>query len=383
MRRSLAYLTAAAVAAAGLTAGSISSAQETASEPILRPVKVMTLSPEAALPTRRFFGRVVARSTVDLAFQVNGEIQLFSGLEGDRLLAGAVLAQLDLEPYELALQSAELNLQQAQRNLERQQELGPNVTTQSAIDDAETARDLAAVARRQAERDLERATLTAPFDALIASRYVDAFTTVEAGRPIVRVHDMSELRVEIDVPETLFRRAQGPGDFRIYGVLPGDSRELELEAREFNAETTDIGQSFVITLALTEDVGPRVLPGATMTVVAEPQIDLTALYVPASALMIAPDDTFSVMRFLPGADACPSDEAAGDAAAAEEASAEAGAEPAKTGVACVTPVEADTSLGGSRVRALEGLADGDAIIVAGPGELSHGQRVRVFEGFGE
>lgn len=351
-------LIAAAALGAMLAPASSSMAQDADPAPLLRPVKLMTVEAESAWPTRRFFGRVVARSTVDLSFQVSGEIKALDAEEGDLIAANETLAQLDLEPFELAFRSADLSLQQAEREFQRLETVGPSVTAQANIDDAETARDLAAVRRREAERDLEEATLVAPFDALIATRYVDAFTTVEAGSRVIRVHDMSELRVEIDVPETLFRIAQGAEDFNIYATILGEDKKYPLVEREFNAETTDIGQSYVITLAFTDDLGDRILPGATVTVVAEPKVRLDALYLPSSAVIIAPDNALSVMLF-------------------EEGEGE--------GVGAVRRVDitADTSLGGSRIRAASGLNIGDRIVAAGPGRLENGQKVRIFEGFGQ
>lgn len=365
------HIARAALAAAALSAaifaawtpitggGGVASAQ---SEPegavIIRPVKVATLAVEAERPTRRFFGRIVARSTVDLAFQVGGEITVFGIEEGERVPAGAVLAQLDLEPYELALRSAELALEQADRAYQRLERLGPQTTSQASIDDAETARDLAAVTKRQAERDLENATLTAPFDLLAASRYVDAFTTIQPGQQIIRVHDMGELRIDINVPEIIFRSAQGPEDFNLYAELVGDDATYPLIPREFNAETSEIGQSFVITLAFAGEADSRLLPGATVTVVAEPVIKSPAIYLPAAAVIIDPDQSLHVMVYEP-----------------------IEAEPGY-GVARKTAIEIETGEG-QRLKVVSGVAPGDHIVAAGPGQVDDGEKVRRFEGFGE
>ncbi len=366
MRVALLALAAVAAIVGGLAVfGPSVEAQDAEPTPVLRPVKLITLETESAWPTRRFFGRVVARSTVDLAFQVGGEIHLFGVQEGDRLPQGATLARLDLEPFELTLRAAELTREQAARAYFRLAELGPQTASQASIDDAETARELAIVQQREAERALRNATLKAPFDLLVARRYVDAFTTVAAGQQVIRIHDMSELRVEIDVPEILFRQAQGPDDFVLYATLVGDAARYPLEAREFNAETSDIGQSFAITLAFTGAVDPRVLPGATVTVTAEPATRLEALYIPQSAIVVS-DGATNVMVFEPR----PSSERDPDDGDQEE-----------IGVVREVAVEIDTSGGGARIRAVSGLEPGVRIVAAGAALLEDGQTVRVYKGF--
>ena len=47
--------------------------------------------------------------------------------------------------------------------------------------------------RKQRARD--KASLEAPFEAMVAERLVANFTTISAGTPIARLHDMSALQV--------------------------------------------------------------------------------------------------------------------------------------------------------------------------------------------
>ncbi|MEM6499183.1 MAG: efflux RND transporter periplasmic adaptor subunit, partial [Pseudomonadota bacterium] len=172
-----------------------------------RLVKLISASQTGGAVTRRFFGRVVAKQTVDLAFQVGGQILEFPIIEGEPIPQGELVAQLDLEPFELELEQAKLEQDQAERDFERLSKLGGNTVSQVQVDDAQTAANLANVAVKNAERSLRNATLIAPFDALVAMRSVSNFETIAAGTAIARLHDMSDLRMEIDVPEILFQRA--------------------------------------------------------------------------------------------------------------------------------------------------------------------------------
>ncbi|MEM8657962.1 MAG: efflux RND transporter periplasmic adaptor subunit, partial [Pseudomonadota bacterium] len=318
-----------------------------------KPVKLITVDERAGVLERQFFGLVVARQTVDLAFQVAGQIVKFPAIEGQSVPQGGLIAQLDLEPFELTLRQAMLQKEQADRNVVRLEQLRNSAVSQVAIDDARTQAGLADIAVRNAEYALEHATLPAPFDGLIATRNMANFTTVDAGTPIVRLHDMSELRIEIDVPEILFQRAGEDPDVEVTAKFPTDPAIYPLEVREFNAETSAIGQTFRITFALPSEVGLSVLPGSSVTVLTRLNEGDTAITVPASALKPGPDEALSVLVF------------SGEG---------------ETGTLEERPVEVEVAeTGGFKV--VSGLEDGEEIVAAGVAALEAGQTVRRFSGF--
>ena len=73
---------------------------------------------------------------------------------------------------------------------------------------------------------------------------------VEVGQAIVRLHDMSEVRVEIDVPERLFQQIANTQRVSFFRVTPLIEGEVRLMLSEFNIETQTIGQSYRVTQAL-------------------------------------------------------------------------------------------------------------------------------------
>ncbi|MEM7721655.1 MAG: efflux RND transporter periplasmic adaptor subunit [Pseudomonadota bacterium] len=333
----------------GAVLGHPAAAQE---EPI-RPAILMTVASGDAGVTRQFFGHVVARQTVDLAFQVGGQIVDFPAQEGEVIPAGDLVAELDLEPFELQVRQAELQLDQAERTLSRLRRMTVAVT-EVQVQDAETQVGLAEVSLRNAEVALNNATLLAPFDALVASRNMANFSTVGQGTPVARLHDMSELRIEIDVPEILFQRAGEDANVELMARFPTSDATYPLELREFNAEASSVGQSFRLTLALPASAGVTALPGSSVVVLATLTEDDAPLLIPATALRIANDGATSVMRFLPGADGT---------GTVEEVAVTINAD--RDGLISIT----------------DGLSPGDEIVRTGAHALEDGQTVRHFEGF--
>ena len=117
--------------------------------------KIVSVGGEERTITRRFYGQVAARETVDLAFQVGGQIIDFPVVEGDTIERGALVAELDLEPFELAVEQASAQQEQADRNLSRLERLRSSAISEVAISDTRTIADLAAITTRNSVRALE------------------------------------------------------------------------------------------------------------------------------------------------------------------------------------------------------------------------------------
>ena len=318
-----------------------------------RPVKLMTVAAPSVQVSRQFFGRVTARQTVDLAFQTAGQIVQFPAIEGQVVEAGGMIAQLDLEPFELALDQARLQRDRARRRAERLRQLEGHSVSRENVEDASTEAGLADIALRNAESALEHATLLAPFDALVAHRSVANFATVNAGTPVVRLHDMSELRIEINVPEVLFQRAGGEQDFTIVAQFPARATQYPVELREFNAETSRVGQTFRVTLGMPPPADVTILPGSSATIRATRNTAASPPLLPAAAVALGADGATSVLVFRP---------TEGD-----------------EGVVEARPVVLEVDSDGE-FRVVEGLAAGEEIVAAGVHLLADGARVRRYRG---
>jgi RND family efflux transporter MFP subunit len=317
-----------------------------------KPVKLMTVASDESGVQRTFFGRVSARQTVDLAFQVAGQITKFPAVEGDAIAAGELVAQLDLEPFQLALDRAKASRQQASRNVKRLEQLKGNAS-RAQLDDARTSLTITQLAVRDAQYALDRATLNAPFTAVVASRTLANFSTVAAGTPVVRLHDLSELRIEIDVPEILFQRIGENPNVELTARFPASDRLFPLEFRELNAEASRIGQTFRVTLGMSPPDDILLLPGASVSVQASLLDQPVGITVPSTAIKKSADGSVSVMRF------------------------DGSGESAKVINTPVTLVVSDSGT----FQITEGLAAGDEIVVTGVDSLTDGQSVRRFKSF--
>lgn len=313
-------------------------------------VRTVIVAPAPDSLSRQFFGQVRARETVDLSFDVGGRILQLVPEEGQRVQKGDVLAQLDLDPLQRAAERARLSLEMSEREAARAVTLADRqIGARAGAEDAATARDMAAIALRDAEAALDDATLRAPFDGLVVARITPTFSAVSAGQPVLRLHDLSQLRIDFALPEQMVQQV-GSLDDVAFSALLSDGQEATLDLVAFQPDTSDIGQSYTITLAFADNA-VDLLPGASVTIRARvPSMDQTR-QVPATALLAGSGRDASVLTLQPDGDAF---------------------------VLRAQPVTVVASTGAQ--FAVEGLADGAEIVVAGAHLLQDGQQVRRYTG---
>ncbi|MFS4580552.1 efflux RND transporter periplasmic adaptor subunit [Phaeobacter sp. C3_T13_0] len=328
-------------------------ATPTFAQDILKPVKLMETQSGTKPIHREFYGQVAAKETVDLAFQVGGQVVTFPVAEGSIVPKGSLIAELDLEPFELKLGQAQLQKEQADRTVARLEKLTGTVS-QVSIDDAETQSGLTTIALRDADYALEHATLSAPFDALVSSREVALFSTVSAGAPIVRLHDMSELHIKVDVPEVLFQQGEDSNAMTITAKFPGSANKYPLEILEFDAEASSVGQTYRVTLRLDPPKDRQIFPGASTTVRVTVETGLSAIVVPTTAIVPSSSGDTGVMLFS--------------------------AKGADEGAVSWTKVETATTDSGE-IEIVSGLEGGEEIVLTGGSALTDGEAVRRFTGF--
>ncbi|MBN9670075.1 efflux RND transporter periplasmic adaptor subunit [Roseibium aggregatum] len=325
-----------------------------------RPAKIFEVSDQIGMIERRFAGRVAAVQTVDLSFQVPGKLLELPVLESQQVKKGDVIARLDTTDYDRAVRQATINLDQARRELDRLETLRDrSVISQSAYDEQKNTYDLAAESLKEARQNLEYTTLRAPFDGIVSVRLIDNFTTVSVATPVVRVHDLSEVQVDINVAEALFGRVTASEVASIEAKFPAYADRLfPLEYREHSSQVDEVTQTYRITLAMPREGVEQLFPGMTASVIVKLQPHGLALgerfLVPSAAVVADGNGKAFVWKY-------------------EEGSGEGGG----PGIGKVTrqPVEIDTVMG-DFIPVASGLESGDEIVSAGAAYLSDGQTVR-------
>ncbi|WP_245582905.1 efflux RND transporter periplasmic adaptor subunit [Sediminimonas qiaohouensis] len=219
--------------------------------------------------SRAVAGRVEPARTVDIAFQVPGQIISLDVEPGDRIRQGDVIAQLDQADFNLAVDRAQASFDLANSELKRASSLAERgVAADARLEAARAQFAQADVALREARRRLSQTKIVSPFDAMVARTFVEEYVNVTSAAPVARLQDVSEMRIMISLPEELASLARSaPDAFDIvasFPAVPGYTAPLAL--RSFATDADPTAQTYDVEFAITGDIDPRILPGMTADV---------------------------------------------------------------------------------------------------------------------
>lgn len=202
-------------------------------------------------------GVVQARYETDLAFRVSGKIAVRLVDVGSRVVAGDALFKLELDDYELELESAAAELASAEATYKqsvadeaRMRTLKASRSVSEDEYDQALARSEVAVARRTAAaRSLELARnrlkytiLQAPADGVVTSIMAERGQVVAEGRSVVKLTQGDELEVAIGVPERLIEGLAESAAHITYWSQPGVSTQTKL--RELSPTADPITRTY-------------------------------------------------------------------------------------------------------------------------------------------
>lgn len=201
----------------------------------------------------------------------------------------------------------------------------------------------------EAKLQLSDSTLIAPYDGVIAQRFVEQNQNVQAKQPVVKFQDVDEIDVLVDVPETVMaslRLSDIVGIQVEFSGAPGLRFPARIKEVAQRADPTT--QTFQVRVALKAPPEINLLPGMSATVTMTYRragILGRQILVPITALF--QDSAGRQIVWIIGPDQ----------------------------VVASRPVKVGSATGGS-VEVIDGLQTGDRIAVAGVTQLRDGMKVR-------
>lgn len=172
-----------------------------------RPAEVV-LHTVQALPWRdsiEALGTARANESVTITAKVTETVARVNFRDGDLAEAGQVLVDLTGQAEVAQLEEARAALKEAQQQLDRQQGLVEAGTiARSQLDTQVAARDSARARMDAIRARLADRVITAPFDGVLGFRQVSPGTLVTPGTAIATLDDISVIKLDFSVPETFF-----------------------------------------------------------------------------------------------------------------------------------------------------------------------------------
>lgn len=220
-----------------------------------------------------------ALSSVIVTPFTSGRLTEFLVDHGGRVEAGDIIARLDSEAEEIALDRARIALDDARARFERINALrASNTATQVQLNDAQIALRNAELAVRDAELSLERRSIVTPISGVVGILPVSAGNYITSQTEVATVDDRSRIVIEFWVPERFagaiaigqpvtaraVARPDAPYGGRISALdnrIDTQSRTLRVQASIDNADDgLRAGMSFQVELRLPGDRYPSVDP---------------------------------------------------------------------------------------------------------------------------
>jgi len=261
-----------------------------------------------------------------------------------QLLRSRTISRVEFDRAETTFRVAQENLEAARQTLE-----------QSAVGREEDILAREAEVRglegRVVEANLQLAdsTLRAPYDGVIAQRFVEPGQNVRAKQPVVKFQDVNEIEIAVDVPESVMAEIRMSDVLQLvaeFRSAPG--LRFPVAIREIAQRADPVTQTFSARVAMQVPEGVNLLPGMTATVAMTYQraaILGNRVRIPISSIF--QDSSGEQIAWVVGPDNI-----------------------------IVRSVVKIGEVSGSEVEVLNGLEPGDRIAVAGVTFLRDGMKVR-------
>ena len=241
-------------------------------EPELRPVRTLLLKAVDVSQALEFTAVVDALNRADLAFKISGNLTHFLVKQGDKVNKGDVIAKLDDTDLKIYVAEAQAHFDTAMADLTRAQNLvKTNYISASEFDQIRTKAHSAKAQLASANNNLDYSTLRASFDGVIAKVYSKNYQEINAKEPIVRLHDLSEIQLIVNIPESIMihlkkNAAQGVVSATFNSI---EDHNFPLQFSEVATLADEHSKTYEVIFTMKALDGYVILPGMTALVRAQ------------------------------------------------------------------------------------------------------------------
>jgi membrane fusion protein (multidrug efflux system) len=314
------------------------------------PVEIETVRRGAVARTSTISGMLEPIRVVGVNAQLGGILLTLTAEEGNRVTQGQVLAEIDARELEAQLRSADATLAFAKSTLERSEGLAK----QQIVTAAELDRDRAAYESAKATSDQLRtrlgfAKVVAPASGMITEKRVEAGDVVSAQTRLFTIADVSTLVTLVQVSELEVATLK-VGDRVPLTIDALDGERVEGRIRRIFPSADSATRLVPVEVALAGDLRGRLRPGYSVRATFALDRRENALLV-ASRAVTGPAGARAVYIV-------------------------------KDGVIARRTVQVGEDIAGS-TEVLDGVVEGDSVIVSGTTQLREGAKAKVVPPLGD
>lgn len=333
------------------TAVKLFSNQKAVQEKVYRPdpdkkvlVKAQVVEPKDLDKTFVYTGTLQPFREIMLIPQSEGEVTSVYFNEGDVVQQGKLLLQIDDEMLRAKYISSQATYETAKRNFERYEKASESEgVSKMQYDNYWQLYKDAESQLKQLDKNIRLSKLTAPFSGTVTAKDVEVGTVVNKNGNVGRLTDLSQLKLEIAVPEneiTLFKEGETASvktDLYPTQVLTGKI--------DYVSDRADDSHNYIVKILLkNNNKGIALKAGMYGTAIMKKDLQAATLIIPRSALL---GSAKNPQVFV-----------------------------VENNVATLRSIHTGSS-NGLEVEVIEGLKQGEQVILSGQINLSEGSKVQV------
>ncbi|MDF4201680.1 efflux RND transporter periplasmic adaptor subunit [Maribacter sp. SA7] len=296
-------------------------------------------------------GDVSTKQNVLIYPEMAGTLQRVYVKEGAKVSKGQVLATIDDGGMSSQLSQLKTQAELAKTTFERQERLwNQNIGSEIQFLQAKTNYEAAENMVSQAQSQLGKSTINAPFSGIIDNVIKNQGTVVAPGpgSEVFRIVNLSDMYIEVEVPESYLGSVSKGKEALVYFPVLGDS--IVTKIRETGNFINPSNRSFEVEIPVPNKEG-KIKPNLTAKVAINDYTSDDAILIPTSIISENADGEQYVF-------------------VAEEPNAD-GEALVKRSVITTGKTQ------GANIEVLSGLADGNQIIKEGARSVKDGQKVKI------
>ena len=204
--------------------------------------------------------------------------------EGERVQKGQLLARTDDGGMASRLEQLRTQTELAETTFERQKRLWEqNIGSEIQYLQAKTNYEASVNAVRQAEAQLAKASIRAPFGGIVDDVMQDEGSTVNpaAGTAVIRLVNLSDMYVAVDVPESYLESVRPGKEVQIYLPVLGES--ISTRVRQTGNFINPTNRSFSVEVPVPNQSG-HIKPNLTARVRINDYTNEQALLIPPTVI---------------------------------------------------------------------------------------------------
>ena len=236
-------------------------------------------------------GSLLAEESVVIRPELDGRVVDIHFAEGQHVAKGAKLVTLDPAEYRAQLAQADAQVRtDAQRHERAKELLAQKFISQEALDVAKNNLDRSEALRSEAQVRLSKAIITAPFSGTVGLRLISPGAYVEKGDDIVRLDNISSIKLDFRVPELYAAHVRAGQQVAVrLDAFPGEQFTGRIYAME---PVVDEKTRTILLRARVPNQGLKLKPGMFVRVALTLETRKNAILVPEPAIWPQGQDSF-------------------------------------------------------------------------------------------